>query len=848
MANTKPRSRATHGKRALLDRDQPGVASQHPMSPQNSSDGVVTKQRLSQAVRLRWLRTARADQLPPEGDWFIWFIRSGRGWGKGVPLPTPIATPSGWTTIGDIQDGDELFDEQGRVCRVVKGHPVRHLACYKLTFDDGSTIVADADHLWQTQTNAERKRQRRQRGLPSDWSGVRSTKELYETQHQNNARMDANHSIDNAKPLQMPEADLPIHPYVLGYWLGDGSSQSLTFSFGDEDAQESKARIESLLGVHFDRRDDTRCFYKAEIGCERAIEIRKIMRDDLGLMRGRPKSVPPMYLRASVRQRRELLAGMLDSDGSVEAHDNRVSYGSMIPELADAVFELAASLGFKPRRSIKRAVLHEGGYTKDCGESHRVRFTPTTQVFRLKRKADRLDFTKTQQSRHNKRMISRVEEVDSVPTRCLTVDSPSRLFLVGEQMVPTHNTRTGAEYSIEHCRQLGADARFMLVGQTYSDMRDVMVEGESGILSLLPPSLLKEGSVEKAWNRSLGQLTLENGARMDGYGAEKPRKLRGPQSTGAWGDEPATWADADLGMKEDTTLSNLMFGCRLGPDPRIVLTGTPRANPLIKELVTDSRVVVTRGSTYDNLSNLAPSFRKQVVEAYEGTRLGRQELHGEILDIVDGALWTPQLIDDTRVSWGTFSDMIDVDRVCVAIDPATRTASANKRTARDETGIQVVARGDAPPGKRYDDVRHLPHAYLIDDLSGRMTPRKWAREAADARIKYHAEAVVGEVNNGGDLVEVNLRTVDPDSPVRQVWASRGKAARAEEVQALHEQGRVHVVGYLSKTEDEMTTWTAESRWSPNRLDALVWGVWEQILRNNKAKSSNVPDRRASGRR
>lgn len=409
-------------------------------------------------------------------------------------------------------------------------------------------------------------------------------------------------------------------------------------------------------------------------------------------------------------------------------------------------------------------------------------------------------------------------------------------------------TRVGAEDSVEQARVLGDKCRHILVGQTYSDMRDVMVEGESGILSIVPPSLLKDGSVEKSWNRSLGQLTFANGARIDGYGAEKPRKLRGPQSTGAWGDEPATWADADEGLQEDTTISNLMFGCRLGPDPRIVLTGTPRSNPLVKELMSDPRVVVTRGSTYDNLDNLAPTFRQQVVDAYEGTRLGRQELHGEILDIVEGALWTPQMLDQTRVSINTLRHEIEIERVVVAVDPATRTGSSKKKSSRDETGIIVVGRGSAPPGKRYDDVRHLKHGYILADSSDKLTARGWAKQAKAERINWRAEAVVGEVNNGGDLVEVNLRTEDPDVPVRQVWASRGKVARAEEISALTEKGRMHVVGYLSKMEDELTTWTAESKWSPNRLDAMVWGMWEQLLRAGEAKSSNPKDRRGKGRR
>ena len=361
-------------------------------------------------------------------------------------------------------------------------------------------------------------------------------------------------------------------------------------------------------------------------------------------------------------------------------------------------------------------------------------------------------------------------------------------------------TRTGAEYVKAGALRMPG-SRFALVAQKFADVRDTMVEGESGLLSILPPSMLRGGTVESAWNRSLGELTLANGSTFKGYSSERAGQLRGPQHHGAWCDEAAKWNDANLGTADDTTWSNLLLGLRLGDDPRCVVTTTPKPYKLIRDLVAGDGTVVTKGTTYENLDNLAPAFRANVLSLYEGTRLGRQELHAELLDDVPGALWTRADIEAHRVT--AHPDLV---RVVVAIDP-----SVTSNEDSDEAGIVVAGRGVDGD------------AYVLADVSRRDSPLGWARAAVAAYHTHVADRIVAEVNNGGDMVEVTLRTVEPTVPYRTLHASRGKVARAEPIAALYEQGRVHHVGSFDALEDQMCSYVPGGD-SPDRMDALVWAI------------------------
>ncbi len=382
-------------------------------------------------------------------------------------------------------------------------------------------------------------------------------------------------------------------------------------------------------------------------------------------------------------------------------------------------------------------------------------------------------------------------------------------------------TRSGAEWAKQQAIQLPG-SRGALIAATWADGRDTMVEGESGLLAVLPPSALRGGSAATAWNRSLGEVYLANGSRLKVFTSEKPGRLRGPQHHYAWGDEPAEWQDAPDGTAKDTTWSNLMFGLRLGPHPRVVLTGTPKPVQLVKELLFvkgDRRqgrrpdVHLTTGSTYDNLDNLAPTFREQILAQYEGTRIGRQELQAELLEDVEGALWQLTRIEELRVASAP-----ELVRVVVAIDPAVTSGEDS-----DETGIVVAARG-------LDG-----HGYVLADRSGRFTPKGWAERAVLALDDHKGDRVVAEANNGGDMVEATLRTVRATVPFLKVTATRGKRIRAEPIAALYEQGRVHHVGSFDQLEDQMCSWLPDSGESPDRMDALVWALSE-LMEHSSARA------------
>ena len=360
-------------------------------------------------------------------------------------------------------------------------------------------------------------------------------------------------------------------------------------------------------------------------------------------------------------------------------------------------------------------------------------------------------------------------------------------------------TRTGAE--LVRARIAARRARHVaLVAPTAADARDVMVEGESGLLA-----------IASAHNRphyepSKRRLTWPNGAIATTYSADEPERLRGPQHDFAWCDELAAW-------RYPAAWDMLMFGLRLGRDPRAVVTTTPRPTALIKALLADPHVAVTRGRTAENAENLAPAFLDQIVRRYQGTRLGRQELEAEMLEDAAGALWSRALIEAARVT-----QVPALRRVVVAIDPA-----AGSGEHSDETGIVVAGRDEAG------------HGYVLADLSGRYAPTEWAKAAVAAFRAHEADRVVAEVNNGGEMVEATLRVVDPAVPFGAVRASRGKVARAEPVAALYEQGRVHHQGAFPALEDQMCGFVhdfdrATAGYSPDRVDALVWALTELMVR------------------
>ncbi|HUK11469.1 MAG TPA: terminase family protein, partial [Stellaceae bacterium] len=334
-------------------------------------------------------------------------------------------------------------------------------------------------------------------------------------------------------------------------------------------------------------------------------------------------------------------------------------------------------------------------------------------------------------------------------------------------------TRSGAEWVRLNIEE-GRYRQVALVGPTASAVRDVMIEGESGLLGVAHPSYRPRYEIARQ------RLTWPNGAIAVGFSADEPDRLRGPQHDAAWCDELASW-------RYPEAWDMLQFGLRLGADPRIVVTTTPKPVRLIRMLVEDPNVIVSRGSTRENRRHLAKIFLEAIVKRYEGTRLGRQELEAELLDDVQGALWSRERIESARCDWAP-----ELARVVVAIDPAVSTG-ANA----DETGIIAAGRGR-------DGI-----AYVLQDGSERLRAEEWARRAVEFYRRFQADRVVGEVNNGGDLVEATLRAVDPNVSYKAVRASRGKVSRAEPVAALYEQGRVKHRGTFAALEDQMCAFTAD---------------------------------------
>ena len=377
-------------------------------------------------------------------------------------------------------------------------------------------------------------------------------------------------------------------------------------------------------------------------------------------------------------------------------------------------------------------------------------------------------------------------------------------------------TRLGAEWSIEKAR---TQERGALIGATAADTRDILVQGESGILSCAPATF------RPVYEPSKRRLTYPNGAIQMCYSADEPDRLRGPQHHYGWFDELAAWRY----LQHAWDMAQL--GMRLGEHPQICITTTPRPLPLIKELLKDERTAVVRGSTYDNLANLAPTFQRAVIAKYAGTTLGRQELDAEVLEDLPGALVARRHIDGARVQ--TAPELINI---VVGMDPAGTGAG-------DETGLVVAGRGA--------DGRN----YVLHDGSERLSPNDAANRAWSLLEGWSASLLVVEDNGGKDWIEQVLRTVwkeregvNTPPPLRRVNASQGKKLRAQPVAMRYEQGRVSHVGSFPELEDQLTTWIPEEDPnSPDRLDAMVHAVTHLMKKHDRAESVLVSPHALKGR-
>lgn len=354
-------------------------------------------------------------------------------------------------------------------------------------------------------------------------------------------------------------------------------------------------------------------------------------------------------------------------------------------------------------------------------------------------------------------------------------------------------TRVGAETTNDRVER-GASGTIALVAPTAADARDVMIEGPSGIVTVAKPWF------KPVYQSSKRRVTWPNGATATIFSAEDPDQLRGPQHDLAWCDELAAWPH----LTQQDVWDNLMFGLRMG-SAQCIITTTPRPIKIIRDLMKKPSTYITRGSTYENLGNLSRTFREQIVQTYEGTRLGRQELHAEILNDTPGALWTEDNLNEYRVK--SLPER-GLKRVAVAVDPAG---------SREGHEVGITAGGISYDGQ----------GYLLGDYSLRGSPAEWGEAVLKAYDKHEADAIVVETNFGGEMVAQVIHGLRPSAPVVEVRAARGKTVRAQPVSMLNERGLIHHVGQYPILEDQLTTWLVEE--GPNdRLDAYVW-LWTYLL-------------------
>lgn len=369
-------------------------------------------------------------------------------------------------------------------------------------------------------------------------------------------------------------------------------------------------------------------------------------------------------------------------------------------------------------------------------------------------------------------------------------------------------TRAGAEW-VRHRVKMG-DKRIACVAPTKGDVRRVMVEGESGLLNICWKGDKTYRGADMGypvWSPTNNTMMWKNGARAEFFSAEDPERLRGPQFHSAWLDELAAWRNVD------EVYSMLQFCLRLGKNPRTFITTTPKPIKLIRKIVSDCKEFPDKfrlitGTSYENSDNIDVSK----LSAYEGTRLGRQELYAEILEEAAGALWSVEMIDKCQV-YPEDVDIENLQRIVVAVDPAI---TANQES--DMTGIVVAG------------IDNNGHGIVIEDATEQLTPSGWAKKVVELYYKYGADRIVAERNQGGEMVRHTIETEDNTVPIRLVHASRGKFARAEPISALYEQDRVKHLPNLDQLEQQMVTWEPlGSMGSPDRLDALVWALTDLML-------------------
>lgn len=755
-----------------------------------------------------WSMWSRPNQVPPKDDsWDVGLFLGGRGVGKtraaaewvkekardtsqgplrfllvartaadvrevivegeALSLDTEIATPAGFIAMKDIKVGDTVLGGDGLPCTVTNVFPVLHNRPVYEVDVDGTRIKADKNHKWLTSTHIERAYEaRRDRAYES----VRTTEDIANSLKTVSGYSVSNHAI-RAAEVRGTYQNLPIQPYTLGVWLGDGTSKGNTITSHDDDSPIVRALIESEGYKTLDNKTKF-CF-----GVKTLTTL--IKQENLY----KNKHIPEQYFHASLDQRMALLRGLLDTDGCISER-GQVEFTNTNKRLACDVLRLVSSLGIKAKITSKSA-----GYSSTIKSSalFRVRFRTSLPVFGLPRKSERL---KKSTPRDSWRYVKSVTPVTSEPVQCITVDSSDHTFLITRQYIKTHN---------------------------------------SGILAVSPPSERPD------YRPSIRRLIWPNGNQAFCTSADEPDSLRGVQAHYSWGDEIAAWRQPTM-EGELSAWDNLRIATRLGRSPQIFATTTPKRVQILFDLLEEQkknhRIWVSRGSTFENAGNLSQAYLDAITGVYDGTNLARQELYGEMLDAVEGALWDDDVINDARVQG--FPGLTPL-RV-IGVDPSV------SENPGDECGIVVcAATAESDLYKR--------RAWVLEDASIKGSPTVWANEVVRMANRWGCP-VVAETNQGGDLVRSAIHQIDPSVVVLNVHSMVGKKLRAEPVTLAYQQKRVHHVGRHIKLEEQMVMWDPEhSKKSPDRVDALVHALTALLIKppkgftGSKVRARSFADRR-----
>lgn len=751
----------------------------------------------------------------------ITLLLAGRGFGKQARKDEDILTADGWKKLGEVEIGDQVYDETGRLCNVTNYQESEPEKVYEITFDTGEKIQVDQNHLWTTWTHRERKCFNRNQGgvYPEDWHGwsfqqkdrwgncrgesigpgTRTTEEIKET-FRHGKRGDLNHSIPLTFPLQIAETEVPLPPYILGMWLGDGCKKTAQFTTIDYEL------IEYINNLGFETSS-------GENGKSHYIKgLISILRE-LGVLE--EKCIPELYLNNCYDYRLQLLQGLMDTDGYINEVNGHCEFVQMRKHIAEDVKQLVASFGGKPVISEGRAMLN--------GVDHGTKYRVTWKVnnvnpFKLKRKSDIADKwlskDSSQKLRTKQRMMVDIREVETPECgmRCLTVDSKSRLFLIGKSFIPTHNSYTLGLTAKRAVENYGVKAMTVLAVRN-SDLRTTIAPA---ILSQYDPD--DPNCPEYIAGKS--EIRWPNGANAVLKSAES-----GPDATRGLNNELLLCDEiAFYGATNEEIITQSLLTLRLGMAKAYMFT-TPKATPMMIDLVRQGKependyVKLISGSTMDNRENLSKTFMQSTVNKYKGTRLERTEIHGELILDNEGAIFSREVIDNNMESINNIPEIVEVG---IGVDLALTTKrTASKGRTPDKTGIVVSFLCD-------DD-----NIYVAHDFTGSYTSQQWGMKVYSLYQKYsstYPTVITVESNTGGvDLLTRVFEDVERgfSSKISFTFSVSNKLQRAMPFSLLSEKGQIKFLETGSEETglgpliDELCSYDGTGR-SPDRMDAFVF--------------------------